>query len=610
MCSILELLEAVLHSSAENTDLDTFERVVKHIRPHAAVLASLCRSRSLGVARRATRVLVVLLSSETCPDRASLQDDIRSSCELLWHLLAVLESPSSAQRAVSMDLVELLVDENAASFELLGRILPASLMSCLYVKQKLSASAELRARNAGGRERKAVHNWPLLFDKMLADAEGCEIVWNQECRRELAESLRSEMEGKTSIESTCNAFMFVLRGLRLFWRFAGLCFSVLTLADIFGLTCAEFEAAEKRYGEGQVTWNYGEYSVTYESLKDLVKVGRYYVSFILRDDFDVASFQGAFKFLGQLYHTFLTEPARGVKETCLEVMTKLYKHFNSQPFDSHTLYCLVEALDSDAPQEGAGPNTTLTVNDSIPDRSYATHATVTVDSGGVRRRLFDLLEATLGNAANGRNLLQSTRCLAVLTRLLTLVHVPLITSGIAAPICGATLGLPASPGEPGIVGASFCETDPEGEEVALRSLRLMKLLVSLMPSVTPSGALIRPVPLAKRVLCGSPSINYIVQLLLRGKRDINAAVVALLESVFQHNEHQALQMMLPSGIVYFLVSSLGAEEVNFHRITMQSSAPDACKTRHSPSCKFDQDVEPSPHNYNVHAGYTRGDRGK
>lgn len=320
-----------------------------------------------------------------------------------------------------------------------------------------------------------------------------------------------------------------------------------------------------------MTWNYGEYSVTYESLKTLVKVGRYYVSFILRDDFDVASFQGAFKFLGQLYHTFLTEPSRDVKETCLDVMTKLYRHFNSQPFDSHTLHCLVEALDSDAPQEGAGPNTTLT--DSMVDRSYATHLTVPVTGGGVRGRLFDLLEATLGNATNGRNLLQSTRCLAVLTRLLTLVHVPLITSGIAAPICGTTLGLLSSPGEPGIVGASFCETDPEGGEVALRSLRLMKLLVSLIPSVAPSGSLIRPVPLAKRMLCGSPSINYIVQLLLRGKRDINAAVIALLECVFQHNEHQALRMMLPSGIVYFLIASLGAEEVTFHHPILTHFGP-------------------------------------
>jgi hypothetical protein len=64
---------------------------------------------------------------------------------------------------------------------------------------------------------------------------------------------------------------------------------------------------------------------------------------------------------------------------------------------------------------------------------------------------------------------------------------------------------------------------------------------------------------AKRVLLAAENIPHVLQLLLLGSREINAAVVQLLEVLFQHNEHAALVDILHTGIVGLLLLSLRAE---------------------------------------------------
>ncbi len=541
----LDILECVLHSNATATDPEVQNRLIVCIRTSARALMQLCRSNSCAMVQRASAVLRALLLSEACADRLALQDEARTSCTLLWHILLALDSEFPAQRTVSCELVELLVDENTQSFELLQRILPPSLMSSLYVKWQQPAQAELRQRHGPERERKTVHNWPLLFERIRGDAEGWELIWNETCRDELRSALLSEIEA--------------------------------------------YEEAQYRYRGDFVTWNAHEFNVTYESLSKQIKVGRYYISFILHDTFDVNAFSGANKFLGQLYHTFLTEDSPHVRQTCLRVMSKLYTHSHAVPFDTHTLHCLVEALDPP-----------------------------TCDAG-VRAALLTMLETSVSNVANGRNLVLSTNCLRVLARLCARAHrKPLVqkpdkswprecvnstvvsqnpdhksgngaqrapdrlhqehaqeeliyknrdaqTSAGGGAETRASDDRINSRGEEMGTGDAVREKneskDNEREATALKSLHLLRILVGLQPSVSPSGALIRPVPLAKRALLAPGNIPHILQLLLLGNKDINAAVVQLLEVLFQHNEHAALVQILHTGIVGLLLLLLRAELV-------------------------------------------------
>ena len=74
----------------------------------------------------------------------------------------------------------------------------------------------------------------------------------------------------------------------------------------------------------KVTWNDEEFAVSYTCLANEVRVGAYYLRFVLSSAFDVEALgQASNRFLGQLYHAFLTAEELDVKVGCLNAMTKV-----------------------------------------------------------------------------------------------------------------------------------------------------------------------------------------------------------------------------------------------------------------------------------------------
>lgn len=296
----------------------------------------------------------------------------------------------------------------------------------------------------------------------------------------------------------------------------------------------QLRAAEKELGPDRVAWNDDEFAIEYPSLAAEIKVGAYYLRLVLAEDFDAGSLTGANRFIGQLYHTFLTASDASVQTQCLAAMAKVYRARPAQPFDMATIASLVSALAAHAPRG---------VWTAPADASEGPRAGVARGAGAsrlVRDRLLDLLSACARNSANERNLLLSPACMPALIGLAAAVHL-------------------ADPPSPAAARRDPAETNPgvpySAGEVAERSLQLLLTLARHHRGVV-NGRLVRPVPIAKRALAAPDMLCHAAQLLLSPDPRMVRGAVALLAEVLDNNDAQAARTAREAGLVYLLFLAL------------------------------------------------------
>lgn len=176
----LDLLDRVALSHAQSSDMELVNRVLAKLEERSQDLALLFRHQSALVVKRSSLLMLGLIQGMDDIPRTDLQDSIRAQCALLPQIrlasrpivtahaasgadaagalassAALSNSSSEAESAgittqsvLSAQLVELLVEDNARSMDLLARILPASLLSALSVPWQESATATLQQRGS------------------------------------------------------------------------------------------------------------------------------------------------------------------------------------------------------------------------------------------------------------------------------------------------------------------------------------------------------------------------------------------------------------------------------------------------------------------------------
>jgi hypothetical protein len=280
-----------------------------------------------------------------------------------------------------------------------------------------------------------------------------------------------------------------------------------TRAELCAALLAEEEAfalAEALHGRDKVTWNDEDFTVSYARLDTEVRVGAYYLRFVLSSEFDVESLgQASTRFLGQLYHAFLTAEELDVQVGCLHAMTKVYRRWNKQPFDALTLSSLVRTL----------------------GREHC--------DSSVRDALLRFLETAIRNSGNARQLVVASDCVPTLINLLTRCH-PL--------------------------RAMSREGAHQGVVMSMRSAALLRMLAERLPHVSGlAGAehkLLRPMPRAKRMLTDSHTFAKVAQMLLYPSFELVATVMHLIEVVLSKNDPSTVRAAFGSGLLYLLLLGL------------------------------------------------------
>ena len=235
-------------------------------------------------------------------------------------------------RQLSRHLLALWTANNAQTAEVLGRIIPLGLISFLNSKEtvpereadrmhvrdnmkavnqtsgkklmskknlnKLTAHWRTKARKAGSgvgkggkkpqpvtlRKRrqnlKIDANWDYFYYQFYLDHARADLIWNYKTREELRECLEFERR------------MFV--------------------------------DANALRGKHTISWNHTEFELRYETLAEEVKIGDHYLRLLLEDDPKTTRIHNPNEFFNDLYHRFLLTTVPSMKSMCLQAMAVVY----------------------------------------------------------------------------------------------------------------------------------------------------------------------------------------------------------------------------------------------------------------------------------------------
>ena len=323
--------------------------------------------------------------------------------------------------------------------------------------------------------------------------------------------------------------------------------------------------------------------MAYASLKGELKVGRYYVRFLLDPAMSMEALQGPQKLLGQLYHRFLTEAEPPVQVMCLRAMARVYEHYNNQPFDRYALASLIRLLHEPSIASPTFPPPSSPW--SLAGAGVATHPSA--PAGGLARGLQESVTvALLGfiavatrNDSNAQTLLLSCDLVPLLVRLAAranedlaalpeLRHPAAVSPG---PGPGALAGIEGPEGCIGILDQSIVETDarPAGaprdadgeqrgpaETSAALALRLLETMISKKRSVSDAGARLRPLPLAIRLVTSQELLPHLLPLLLSPDPGIKSVALRVIESSLRDAPPRVLASLLALGPVPLVLFAL------------------------------------------------------
>ena len=344
-----------------------------------------------------------------------------------------------------------------------------------------------------------------------------------------------------------------------------------------------------------MTWNDEEFFVAYQSLKAELKVGRcplqlsravfvhtslfrtaipsraenalfhrYYVRFLLDEKMSMEAVQGPQKLLGQLYHRFLTEPDPPVQVMCLRAMARVYQHYNQQPFDRYALASLIRllqqpsspwSLSADGASRRRGP-------DGAPPTQGAQGGTGPGLHDGVTAALLSFLAVAIRNDSNAQTVLLSCDLIPLLVRLAASANRQ--RRCVGAPQSPAACRTVSHDAEQACAAeqGQVQSRDKEAPQAALSqdssalALDLLETLVSKKKTVSDSGALLRPLPLAIRLVTSPELLPHLLPLLLAPRMLVVSAVVRILEISLKNAPPNVLMSSLSFGAVPMLLLSL------------------------------------------------------
>ncbi|KAI6178098.1 DnaJ-like protein subfamily C member 13 [Aphelenchoides besseyi] len=137
------------------------------------------------------------------------------------------------------------------------------------------------------RQVKTSANWKMFAYQFAQDHAKADLIWNEKTREEFRQAIENEMR----------------------------------------LLQQELEFMQK--GDTLVSWNHTEFSIAYPSLQDEIKIGDYYLRFLLNEDSEAATpIHDPQHFFNSVYHRFLLFTPIDMKCLCLKAMGIAYeRHF-------------------------------------------------------------------------------------------------------------------------------------------------------------------------------------------------------------------------------------------------------------------------------------------
>jgi len=322
---------------SETTDGTQFDTLLEMVAGLGRCLFRLFQHPSVAIVKGAGMLMKALIEESEADVAARMQDLALAEGALPRHLLTAMftinttDSRLLTNRQLSRHLVGLWVTGHPTALALLKRALPAGMLNFLdstdqvpeseldrmHIRDNLKAAegsskakrsrnlekflthwrervgekVGLRPKNDANRDRpvvlrkrrqriKSEANWDLFYYQFSRDHSNPLLLWNAKTRDELKEALDAEMRA--------------------------------------------FDMDKDLSGNRLISWNHQEFEVQYPCLSDEIKIGDYYLRVLLEEDSEEYPIVNAIEFFNDLYHRFLLTAKPEMKALCLQAMAKVY----------------------------------------------------------------------------------------------------------------------------------------------------------------------------------------------------------------------------------------------------------------------------------------------
>eukprot|EP01132_Coremiostelium_polycephalum_P003894 gene3894-4860_t len=578
--SSIELLTLILCDPySETTDANIFDDILSRVGGLGRDLFKLFVHPCPAISKNAGMLMQVVINEGQADMAKQMQIISLVEGALLRHLHDSLflkinphqNNPANARNAMKKEMSRLLISlwtaENPTCRQLLERTFPRGLVQFLdsneeppkqetvtttkegatFKQIKLGIFANWRMKkilktreqmakvqSRAKREVKPLKplNWAMFFYQFNQDHRDANLIWNHTTREELRESIDNE--------------------LRLFQQ--------------------ETEAA----GREIIAWNDEDFEVQYPSLKKEISVGGYYISLLVDGTSKGIKLTNPGMFFNELWQNFLLNESPDQKALCLRAMTLVFTHYNAHPTITHpfsNISHLIDLLES-------------TFDVIMRDRLLLfirslllvrTNAKLFIDNRGIYRLLelitlvhthytygeegkllaewYYALEVPVEGGTtqqqrvgpvsriellelyNSKKIGKNTRCWAQGTeKWKPLQSIPELRWTI---MNGTTHGN---------VGGVLPKA-----ELGSVILDILNALCSFRPTRHPvTGAVVRPLPRVKRIICEPLNLPRVVQILLSGHDMLVEKTATLLSSILLDNAVFTSKFYL-TGAFFFMM---------------------------------------------------------
>lgn len=380
-------------------------------------------------------------------------------------------------------------------------------------------------------------NWPMFYYQFNRDHTKPDLIWNYRTREELKDALEKEMR--------------------------------------------DFTLDRELSRSAVMSWNHTEFEVHYNSLIEEIKIGDYYLRLLLEEDEKDTTgssyIRKSYEFFNDLYHRFLLSPKSSMKSMCLQAMAIVYgRHyeeigcFNDTRFIINMLERCTDKLERD--------RLVIFVSKLILNKRNVKEV---IDAGGLRI-LVDLL--TLAHLHTSRATVPTqTNVIEASPEMMQVTekewyyrnaekerHGPFGFTEIKDLWKENVINPKTKCWAQGMDGWKPIHNIPQlkwclmasssalmnESDLANEILRMLIKICDYFPSRDSDGAIIRPLPRAKKQLSDSTCLPHIVQLLLTFDPVLVEKVAILLTHITQDNP--SISKLYLTGFFYFILMYTGS----------------------------------------------------
>jgi DnaJ family protein C protein 13 len=576
---------------SETTDSQQFDNLLQIVGGLGRSIFRLFDHPSLAIVKSAGLVMKAII--EEGPPEMCEQMQYFSLAEgaLPMHLHRSLFTQSTdnrmlTHRQLSRHLIGLWLAKNPQTMALFKRILPAGLVVSLeskeevsekeadriYIRDNMKAVAGGKGKVAMGKKNldkltqhwrtktrskgksktsvvpvtlrrrrqnlKIEENWDYFYYNFYQDHAKADLIWNMKTREELREAL----EGEVRMFGDANALR----------------------------------------GKTVISWNHTEFEMRYETLAHEVKIGDHYLRLLLEDDPKTTRIHHPQEFFNDLYHRFLLTTVPSMKAMCLQAMAVVYNTcfdkigaFNDTEYIVTMLNRCEDSMERDRLLEFLfvllknKKNVKLFIDANgircLVDmvtlaHLHTTRATVPLQSNVIEASASQLAEDdaewyySKGKDANGKEEKLGPIGFKAMKELYETGAINKETRVWAQGMEGWKPVRKIAQLKWTLVATGTPLHDFSA--LCVLCLNMMIRICDMYPTRDKDGAIIRPMPRCKRMLCDQNCLPHLVQLLLTFDPIIVEKTSALLTDIMQDNSQ--LSRLYLTGAFFFIMMYTGS----------------------------------------------------